>query len=93
MLRIVRCMKLNKDAEGLDFPPYFGNLGQRIYENISKEAWNDWLKYQTMLVNENRLVLADIRARKYLAMQMEKYLFGNDVDHVQGYVAVKDTLT
>ena len=75
MARTVHCIKLNKDAEGLDFPPYPGELGKRLYEAVSKEAWSAWLKHQTMLVNENRLNLADTRARKYLAAQMEKYFF------------------
>jgi Fe-S cluster biosynthesis and repair protein YggX len=66
MSRTVHCVKLNVDAEGLDFPPVPGELGQRIYQNVSKQAWADWQKHQTMLVNENRLNLADLRARKYL---------------------------
>lgn len=86
MARMVHCIKLNKDAEGLDFPPYPGELGKRIYESVSKEAWADWLKHQTMLVNENRLMLADARARKYLAGQMEKYFFGEGADAAAGYV-------
>ena len=59
MARMVNCVKLGREAEGLDFPPYPGELGKRIYENVSKEAWGQWLKHQTMLVNENRLSLAD----------------------------------
>jgi Fe-S cluster biosynthesis and repair protein YggX len=55
MARMVQCIKLGREAEGLDFPPYPGELGKRIYENVSKEAWQAWLKHQTMLVNENRL--------------------------------------
>ena len=66
MARMVKCIKLGRDAEGLDFPPYPGELGKRIYENVSKEAWQAWIKHQTMLINENRLNLADPRARKYL---------------------------
>ncbi|MFN5340456.1 MAG: oxidative damage protection protein [Burkholderiales bacterium] len=85
-MRTVRCIKLNKDAEGLDFPPYPGALGQRIFESVSKEAWQGWVKHQTMLVNENRLNLADLRARKYLAQQMENYFFSDDVDQPAGYV-------
>ena len=76
MARMVQCIKLGREAEGLDFPPYPGELGKRIYENVSKEAWAQWLKQQTMLVNENRLSLADPRARKYLAEQMERHFFG-----------------
>ena len=77
MARMVQCIKLGKEAEGLDFPPYPGELGKRIWENVSKEAWAAWLKHQTMLVNENRLNLADARARQYLARQMEKHFFGD----------------
>jgi Fe-S cluster biosynthesis and repair protein YggX len=86
MSRTVQCIKLGREAEGLRAPPYPGELGKRIYENVSKEAWQAWLKHQTMLVNENRLNLADVRARKYLATQMESFFFGGDVDQATGYV-------
>lgn len=86
MARTVHCVKLDKEAEGMDFPPYPGDLGKRIYEGISKEAWAGWLKHQTMLVNENRLNGADARARKYLMAQAEKYLFGDGADAASGYV-------
>ena len=86
MARMVQCIKLGKEAEGLDFPPYPGELGKRLWENVSKEAWAAWLKQQTMLVNENRLNLADARARQYLARQMEKHFFGDGADVAQGYV-------
>ncbi|MEY2770749.1 MAG: hypothetical protein RIQ38_1168 [Pseudomonadota bacterium] len=86
MARTVQCIKLGTEAEGLDFPPYPGELGKRIWENVSKPAWAEWLKQQTMLVNENRLNLADQRARQYLARQMEKHFFGEGADQAQGYV-------
>ena len=86
MARTVQCIKLGKEAEGLDFPPYPGELGKRIWENVSKQAWADWIKHQTMLVNENRLNLADARARQYLARQMEQFFFGAGAEQVQGYV-------
>lgn len=86
MARMVHCVKLGREAEGLDFPPLPNQLGKRIFENVSKEAWQQWLKHQTMLVNENRLNLADSRARKYLAEQMEKHFFGAGADQVQGFV-------
>jgi Fe-S cluster biosynthesis and repair protein YggX len=86
MARTVNCVKLGKEAEGLDIPPYPGELGKRIWEQVSKEAWQGWLKHQTMLVNENRLNLADARARKYLAQQMENYFFGGGADKPMGYV-------
>ncbi|NBU58583.1 MAG: oxidative damage protection protein [Betaproteobacteria bacterium] len=86
MTRTVHCVKLGREAEGLDLPPYPGALGQRIFDNVSKEAWQAWLKHQTMLVNENRLSLADPRARKYLAEQMENHFFGSGADAVEGFV-------
>jgi Fe-S cluster biosynthesis and repair protein YggX len=86
MARTVQCIKLGTEAEGLDFPPYPGDLGKRIWEGVSKQAWADWLKHQTMLVNENRLNLADLRARQYLARQMENHFFGSGADAAQGYV-------
>ena len=86
MSRTVQCVKLNREADGLDFPPVPGELGQRIYLNVSKQAWADWQKHQTMLVNENRLNLADLRARKYLTQQMEQHFFGTGADVAQGFV-------
>ena len=84
MARTVHCVKLGREAEGLDFPPYPGELGKRIYENVSKEAWQAWLRHQTMLVNENRLSLADARARKWLAEQMEQHFFGGGAEMPSG---------
>lgn len=86
MTRMVKCIKLGTEAEGLDFPPMPGELGKRIYENVSKEAWQQWIKLQTMLINENRLSLADPRARAYLAEQVQKHFFGEGADMAQGYV-------
>ena len=86
MTRIVQCVHLKKEGEGLDYSPYPGPLGQRIYSEVSKEAWGLWLKHQTMLVNENRLNLADARARQYLARQMENFFFGAGAEQPAGYV-------
>jgi len=86
MARMINCTKLGKEAEGMDFPPYPGELGKRIYAEVSKEAWATWLKQQTMLVNENRLSLADPAARKYLAEQTEQYFFGEGADTAEGYI-------
>jgi Fe-S cluster biosynthesis and repair protein YggX len=86
MARTVQCVKLGREAEGLDFAPYPGELGKRIFDNVSKEAWRQWLEQQKMLVNENRLNLADPKARKYLAEQMEKHFFGPGADAAAGYV-------
>ncbi|MBV8046372.1 MAG: oxidative damage protection protein [Paludibacterium sp.] len=86
MARTIHCIKLGREAEGLDFPPLPGALGQRVFENVSKEAWQGWLRYQTMLINENRLSLADQRARQYLSQQMEAYFFGEGAEAPSGYV-------
>lgn len=89
MARKIQCIKLGKEADGMDFPPYPGELGKRIYFSVSKEAWAAWLKHQTMLVNENRLSLADQEARKYLKEQTEKYFFGEGADTASGYIPAK----
>ena len=86
MARTVKCVKLGKEADGLDFPPYPGELGKKIFENVSKQAWADWLKQQSMLLNENRLSLVDPQARKYLTEQTEAYFFGSGADTASGYV-------
>ena len=83
---MVNCIKLGKEAEGLGFQVYPGELGKKIFDNVSKEAWADWIKLQTMLVNENRLNLADARARDYLKRQMENHFFGGGADTAAGYV-------
>lgn len=86
MARTVNCIKLGREAEGLDFAPYPGELGKRIFENVSKEAWQQWIRLQTMIINENRLNLADQRHRQYLAEQLEKHFFGEGAKQVQGFV-------
>ncbi len=86
MTRMIQCVKLKREAEGLDFPPYPGALGKRIFEGVSKEAWKGWVDYQKMLINENRLNLADIKARKYLEQQMEQHFFGDGAEQISGYV-------
>jgi len=89
MARTVQCIKLGREADGLDFPPVPGELGKRLFEHVSKEAWQQWIRMQTMIINENRLNLADTRHRKYLSEQMEKHFFGEGADQVQGYVPPK----
>jgi Fe-S cluster biosynthesis and repair protein YggX len=76
MTRMVNCVKLGVEAEGLDRPTYPGELGKRIYENVSKEGWKQWVKHQTMLLNEYRLTPVDPKARKFLEEEMEKFFFG-----------------
>jgi len=75
---MVQCTKLRREAEGLDRQPYPGDLGKRIFENVSKQAWQDWLGQQTMLINEYRLSPMDPKACRFLEEQMEKFFFGED---------------
>ncbi|HEY8085947.1 MAG TPA: oxidative damage protection protein [Methylophilaceae bacterium] len=86
MARMIHCIKLGREAEGMDFAPYPGELGKRIYDSVSKEAWEGWKKQQTMLINENRLSLADPSARKYLMEQTEAHFFGSGAEKASGYV-------
>ena len=76
MARMVQCVMLGREAEGLDRPPYPGPLGQRVFEHVSKEAWSRWVRHQTMLINEYRLTPVDPKARKLLEGEMEKFFFG-----------------
>jgi Fe-S cluster biosynthesis and repair protein YggX len=85
MARTIQCIKLKKEAEGLDFPPVPGELGKKIYLQVSKEAWAEWLRHQTMLVNEYRLNLSDARARKYLLQQLEAHFFGDGAEVASGF--------
>ena len=86
MARTIFCEKLKREEEGLTFAPYPGELGKRIWENVSKEAWQAWIKHQTMLINENRLSPLDPKARKFLEGEMEKFLFGEGSAAPAGYV-------
>ena len=86
MARTVQCVKLGTEAEGLDRQPYPGDLGKRIYENVSKQAWQQWLQHQTMLINEYRLTPFEPQARKFLEEQMEQYFFGTGAQTPEGYV-------
>ena len=78
MSRLVQCVKLGKEGEGLDMAPYPGEMGQRIFENISKEAWQLWMGQQTILINENRLSVIDPQHRALIQTEMTKFLFGED---------------
>ncbi len=90
MTRTIFCQKLNIEAEGLAVPPYPGEKGQWIYNNISKEAWEAWQKHQTMLINEKRLNLMEPDTRKYLTEQMDKFFANDEVDQADGYVPTSD---
>lgn len=86
MSRIVFCKKYQKELEGLERPPFPGAKGQEIFEQISKQAWMDWQKHQTMLINEKKLSMMDPAARKYLQEQQDKFLAGEDFEQAEGYV-------
>lgn len=86
MAGTVYCVKLEREAEGLDKAPYPGELGQRILDNVSKEGWQMWLQHQTMLMNEMRLTPIDPKARKFLEQEMEKFFFGDGSAPPEGYV-------
>lgn len=86
MSRTVNCVRLGREAEGLDRPTYPGELGKRIYLNVSKEAWQEWLRHQTMLINEYRLTPIEPKARKFLEEQMEAFFFGEGSKAPEGYV-------
>ncbi|MFV8818781.1 oxidative damage protection protein [Haliea sp. E17] len=86
MPRTVFCKKYREELEGLDAPPYPGPKGQDIFDNVSKQAWQEWQAHQTMLINEKHLSLVDPQARKYLQEEMEKFFAGEEFDQAEGYV-------
>ena len=90
MARIIKCVKLGQEAEGLDALPYPGELGKRIYKNVSKQAWQLWLRHQTMLINEYRLSPIDPKVRKMLEDEMEKFFFGEGSEQPEGFVPIKE---
>lgn len=90
MSRIVQCVKLKKEGEGLKVPPYPGELGKRIYQNVSQEAWQQWLQHQTMLINEYRLTPIEPKARKFLEEEMEKFFFGSGSKLPDEFVAPEE---
>ena len=85
MKRRIYCQKLQTEAEGLEYPPYPGDLGNRIFEHISQAAWQSWINHQTMLINEYRLSLIDPKSREFLREEMEKYLFGAGSEKPPGF--------
>ncbi len=86
MTRMVHCSVTGEDGEGLDRPPYPGAMGQRIYEQVSKAGWRKWVEHQTMLINENRLSLADAKSREFLLGEMQKFLFEGGAKPPEGYI-------
>ena len=86
MARTVFCKKLKKELPGLDMPPFPGPKGEEIFNNVSKQAWQEWMEHQTTLINEMRLNMMDLTARTYLSEQREKFFAGEEVDQAEGYV-------
>jgi Fe-S cluster biosynthesis and repair protein YggX len=86
MTRMVQCVLLGTEAEGLDYNPYPGDLGQRIFDNVSKQAWQQWIAHQTMLINENRLTPIEPAAREFLENEMEKFFFAGGSEAPADYV-------
>ena len=90
MTRKVQCLALGEELDALAFQPYPGELGRKIFENISQQAWQKWLAHQTMLINENRLSPINPEHRKYLEGEMENYFFGEGSERPEGYVAPEE---
>ncbi|MCK5121478.1 MAG: oxidative damage protection protein [Methylomarinum sp.] len=90
MTRMIKCAKLGIEAEGLESPPFPGPKGQFIYENVSQQAWQEWMNMQTMIINEQRLASFDPKAKKLLEEEREKFLFSGDFEMPEGYVPQKD---
>ncbi len=86
MARDVYCVFLKKTAPGLDFQLYPGELGKKIFDNISKEAFSQWQSKQTMLINEKKLNMMNLEHRKLLEEQMQKFLFEGEAVDIEGYV-------
>lgn len=86
MTRMVFCRKYKREMEGLDAPPYPGSRGEAIYQQVSKQAWQEWLAHQTRLINERRLNMMESASRKFLQEEMERFLSGEALTAVEGYV-------
>ncbi len=86
MTRMVQCIKLGKESEGLDRPTYPGELGKKIFDNVSKSAWGDWVKQQTILMNEYRLTPVNPKDRKFLEEEMDKFFFGEGASKIDNFV-------
>lgn len=87
MSRTILCCKLNQEAEGMSKPPFPGALGEKIFNQVSRQAWSMWLSHQTMLINEYRLNLLEPKSREFLKEEMQKYFFGEGSEKPAGYKA------
>lgn len=92
MTRMVTCVKLGRELPGLDKPPFPGELGQRIYENVSKQAFDMWPEQSTLIINHYGLNLADPDARKLLREQMEEFFFGKDAKMPEGWIPEEESV-
>jgi Fe-S cluster biosynthesis and repair protein YggX len=90
MTRMVKCVLLGVEAEGLDYAPYPGELGQRVFAQVSKQAWQQWVTHQTMLINENRLTPIEPAARKFIEEEMEKFFFSGGSSRPEQFVPKGD---
>lgn len=90
MSRTVFCRKYQQELEGLKAPPFPGQRGQDIFDNVSQKAWDEWQQHQTMLINEKQLSMMDPESRKYLQAEMDKFFAGQDYDQAEGYVPPKE---
>lgn len=86
MSRTIMCRRLKQELPGLEKPPFPGPKGQDIFDNVSQQAWQEWMEHQTRLINEKHLNMMDMTDRKYLQEQMDKFLKGEEVDQAEGYV-------
>jgi Fe-S cluster biosynthesis and repair protein YggX len=93
MTQLINCKKLNQSLQALEAPPFPGPLGQKIYDHISQQAWNNWINHQTMLINEYRLALIDPKSRAFLQEEMEKYFFGEGSALPAGFSEKNSTST
>ena len=86
MTRTVFCQKYQQQLSGMEKPPFPGPVGQKLFETVSQQAWDEWQAHQTRLINEKHLNMMDMQARKYLQQQMHKFLSGGEYDQAEGYV-------
>ena len=85
MARTVNCVKFGRELPGMESPPYPGELGQRIYDNVSQDGWDAWMQHSVILINHYGLSFADPRARDFMKEQMEEFFFGEDAQTPEGW--------
>ena len=88
MTESIFCIKLNQEAPKMKAPPFPGALGEKIFDQVSQQAWNQWLTHQTMLINEYRLNLAEAKSREFLLQELHNYFFGDGSEKPKGFVDI-----